>query len=186
MTGDVLGPQEGKAIDFGGLGVRFPVRGEEAGGAFALVEHPSRRRALAAPLHRHSREDEFSYVVEGRMGALLGDRVVEAGLGDFVFRPPARRTLRAQASGCPGGIEWPSGSSSRWSASERAVQRRRPTDGSSRRNLRRAKPRTTAWPPPLRRDGARGGSLGASRAAARFASSADGEVIEAPLPTQPL
>jgi hypothetical protein len=44
-------------------------------------------RALAAPLHRHVREDEYSYVVEGRMGALLGDDVLEAGPGDLVFKP---------------------------------------------------------------------------------------------------
>ena len=28
---------------------------------FSLVEHPLKPRALAAPLHRHSREDEYSY-----------------------------------------------------------------------------------------------------------------------------
>ena len=83
---DVVGPGDGKVLDFGGLGVRFIVRGEDTGGAFALVEHPLAPRALAAPLHRHSREDEFSYVTEGRVGALLGDRVVEAGRGDFVFK----------------------------------------------------------------------------------------------------
>ena len=44
-------------------------------------------RALAAPLHRHTREDEYSYVLEGRMGALLGDDVVEAGPGDLVHKP---------------------------------------------------------------------------------------------------
>ena len=44
-------------------------------------------RALAAPLHRHTREDEYSFVLEGRMGALLGDDVVEAGPGDLVFKP---------------------------------------------------------------------------------------------------
>ena len=44
-------------------------------------------RALAAPLHRHTREDEYSFVLEGRMGALLGDEVVEAGPGDLVFKP---------------------------------------------------------------------------------------------------
>ena len=86
MTDDVLGPRGGKSVDFGGFGVRFLLRGEETGGAFALVEHPLAPRALAAPLHRHSREDEYSYVLEGRMGALLGDRVVEAGPGDFVFK----------------------------------------------------------------------------------------------------
>jgi gentisate 1,2-dioxygenase len=44
-------------------------------------------RALAAPLHRHSREDEYSYVLEGRLGALLGEDVLEAGPGDLVFKP---------------------------------------------------------------------------------------------------
>ena len=44
-------------------------------------------RALAAPLHRHNREDEYSFILEGRMGALLGDDVVEAGPGDLVYEP---------------------------------------------------------------------------------------------------
>jgi hypothetical protein len=44
-------------------------------------------RALAAPLHVHTREDEYSFVLAGRMGALLGDDVVEAGPGDLVFKP---------------------------------------------------------------------------------------------------
>src|SRR3954470_16557054 len=54
---------------------------------FSLVEHPMSPRALAAPVHRHTREDEYSYVLEGRMGALLGDDVVEAGPGDLVHKP---------------------------------------------------------------------------------------------------
>ena len=57
------------------------IDGDEAGERFSLVEHPMPPRALAAPLHRHTREDEYSYVLEGRMGALLGDEVVEAGPG---------------------------------------------------------------------------------------------------------
>jgi hypothetical protein len=44
-------------------------------------------RALAAPYHRHNREDEYSFVLEGRLGALLGDDVVEAGPGDLVYNP---------------------------------------------------------------------------------------------------
>ena len=43
--------------------------------------------ALAAPLHRHAREDEYSYVLEGSMGALLGDEELVAGPGDLVFKP---------------------------------------------------------------------------------------------------
>jgi len=63
------------------------VWGDEVGGGFSLVEHPMPPRALAAPLHRHAREDEYSYVLEGRMGALLGDDELIAGPGDLVFKP---------------------------------------------------------------------------------------------------
>ncbi len=63
------------------------VYGEESGGGFSVVEHPIPPRSLCAPLHKHSREDEYSYVIEGRMGALLGDDVVYAEVGDFVFKP---------------------------------------------------------------------------------------------------
>ena len=60
---------------------------EETGGGFSLVEHPMPPRRLAAPIHKHSREDEYSFVVEGRMGALLGDEVVYADVGDLAFKP---------------------------------------------------------------------------------------------------
>ena len=63
------------------------IDGAEAGDRVSLVEHPMSARALAAPLHRHTREDEYSYVLEGRMGALLGDEVLVAGPGDLVFKP---------------------------------------------------------------------------------------------------
>jgi quercetin dioxygenase-like cupin family protein len=83
----VVGPQDGKAGFLGSIGVRFMVDGDEAGGGFSLVEHPMSARALAAPLHRHTREDEYSYVLEGRVGALLGDEVVVGGPGDLIFKP---------------------------------------------------------------------------------------------------
>jgi uncharacterized cupin superfamily protein len=41
------------------------IDGEEADGRFSLVKHPMSPRALAAPIHRHSREDEYSYVLQG-------------------------------------------------------------------------------------------------------------------------
>ena len=83
----VVGPRDGLMVDLGALGVRFMVRAEESGGGFALVEHPIPPRTLAAPLHRHAREDEYSYVLEGRLGALLGDDVVYGEPGDLVFKP---------------------------------------------------------------------------------------------------
>ena len=60
---------------------------EETGGGFSLVEHPIPPRTLVAPLHRHSREDEYSFVLEGRMGAILGDDVIYAETGEFAFKP---------------------------------------------------------------------------------------------------
>jgi mannose-6-phosphate isomerase-like protein (cupin superfamily) len=83
----ILGPNDGKAVDLGSVGVRFMVWSEESGGGFSLVEHPIPPRTLAAPLHRHTNEDEYSYVLEGRMGAQLGDEVVYAEEGDLVFKP---------------------------------------------------------------------------------------------------
>jgi mannose-6-phosphate isomerase-like protein (cupin superfamily) len=82
-----IGPRDGKFVDLGSLGVRFMIWGAETGGTFSLVEHPIPPRTLCAPLHRHHREDEYSYVLEGRMGALLGDEVVYAEAGDLVFKP---------------------------------------------------------------------------------------------------
>ncbi|MDQ3286529.1 MAG: cupin domain-containing protein [Actinomycetota bacterium] len=83
----ILGPNDGKALDFGSFGVRFMVWSEESGGGFSLVEHPIPPRTLVAPLHLHTDEDEYSYVLEGRMGAQLGDEVVYAEKGDLVFKP---------------------------------------------------------------------------------------------------
>lgn len=83
----VLGPQDGKAGMLGSMGVRWMVSGEDSGGGFALVEHPMAPRVLGAPLHRHSREDEYSYVLQGKVGALLGDDVVYGEVGDLIFKP---------------------------------------------------------------------------------------------------
>jgi len=83
----LVGPDNGREGFLGSIGVRFMIDGLAAGGRFSLVEHPMSPRALAAPVHRHTREDEYSFVLEGRMGALLGDDVVEAGPGDLVFKP---------------------------------------------------------------------------------------------------
>jgi quercetin dioxygenase-like cupin family protein len=83
----IVGPHAGKAGSLGSIGVRFMIDGAETGDSFALVEHPMPPRALAAPLHRHSREDEYSFVLEGRVGALLGEEVVYGEPGDLIFKP---------------------------------------------------------------------------------------------------
>ena len=83
----VLGPREGKAGFLGSIGVRFMIDGAESDDRFSLVEHPMSARALAAPLHRHTREDEYSFVLEGEVGALLGEDVRIGKPGDLIFKP---------------------------------------------------------------------------------------------------
>jgi mannose-6-phosphate isomerase-like protein (cupin superfamily) len=83
----VLGPDDGELLGADGMFDRFMIGPGESGGRFALVEHRIPAKALAAPLHRHSREDEFSFVLVGRLGARLGERDLEAGPGELVFKP---------------------------------------------------------------------------------------------------
>ncbi|MGB0093038.1 MAG: cupin domain-containing protein [Solirubrobacteraceae bacterium] len=83
----IVGPADGKSGILAAIGVRFMIDGEDADGRFSVVEHPMPPRSLAAPIHRHSREDEYSFVLEGRMGALVGGEVVYADPGDLVFKP---------------------------------------------------------------------------------------------------
>jgi mannose-6-phosphate isomerase-like protein (cupin superfamily) len=82
-----IAPGTGDQIDFGGFGVQWKIDGADADGRFSVVHHPIAPRTLAAPLHRHHREDEYSYVIKGTLGALLGDEVVTAGPGSWVFKP---------------------------------------------------------------------------------------------------
>ena len=84
----VIRPGESDSFDWGGFGVDWKIDGVDTGGRFAIVHHtPFDPGVLAAPLHLHHNEDEYSYVLEGTMGALLGDEVVEAETGSWVFKP---------------------------------------------------------------------------------------------------
>lgn len=84
----VLGPTSG---EFAGIPNvmhdRFMITAADSGGGFALVEHLLPPKMLAAPLHRHTREDEYSYILEGEVGALLGENEVIGKAGDLIFKP---------------------------------------------------------------------------------------------------
>lgn len=79
-------PGAGKLIDLGGLGVHFKIGGSETGGAISVVEHPMEARRLVPP-HTHSKEDELSYVIEGTIGARIGDEIAVLEPGSYVFKP---------------------------------------------------------------------------------------------------
>jgi mannose-6-phosphate isomerase-like protein (cupin superfamily) len=82
-----VGRTEGKYVFNGTVGVRHILDKVQAEGRFSVLEHPMSPRALAAPLHRHQNEDEYSWIIEGRVGALLGEEVLYGGAGDFIFKP---------------------------------------------------------------------------------------------------
>jgi mannose-6-phosphate isomerase-like protein (cupin superfamily) len=82
----VVGPGEGEAVWLGGIGVEFKIPSALTGGAFSIVEHPIEPGKLVPP-HIHYREDELSYVLEGRIGVRIGDDEHEAGPGTYVWKP---------------------------------------------------------------------------------------------------
>jgi len=77
--GLILGPPEGTD--------RFMLDSAETKGRLAIVEHTIAPGMLAAPMHRHDKEDEYSYVLEGRVGAIFDGVEVYATVGDFVRKP---------------------------------------------------------------------------------------------------
>lgn len=84
----VLGPDDGDILgDAESVLDRFMVEGDRTGGRFALIEHRLAPHALAAPLHFHTNEDEYSFVLEGRVGAYLGGSELVAEVGDLVAKP---------------------------------------------------------------------------------------------------
>ncbi len=84
MSALVVLPSEGASI--GPLG-RIKLPGDATHEHFSLVEHPIPPHALMAPLHAHTREDEYSFVLEGVVTLQMGDEVIRATEGTLVLKP---------------------------------------------------------------------------------------------------
>lgn len=82
----VVAPGAGELVDIGGVGVHFKLSSRDTGGAFSIVEHPVEPRVLI-PAHVHHLEDEFSYVAEGRIGARVGDDILDVPAGSYLIKP---------------------------------------------------------------------------------------------------
>lgn len=87
-TARVLAASDGSILrSVGHVSNRFMIDGRETSGRLAVLQHLFEPRALAAPMHRHHDEDEYTYVLTGRIGAVLGDQEVFGGPGDLIFKP---------------------------------------------------------------------------------------------------
>ena len=64
----------------------YKVTAADSGGTLAALEVTIPPRTLVKP-HNHSREDEYTVVLAGTVGARVGDRVVEAGTGASMVKP---------------------------------------------------------------------------------------------------
>lgn len=83
----VVQPGEGEASDVGpGIGVVFKIDGQHTGGAVSIVEQPFEIGALVPP-HIHTREDEVSIVLEGRVGFRSEDQEVVLAPGGYIVKP---------------------------------------------------------------------------------------------------
>lgn len=83
----VLGPGQGLILGAPEASDRFMLDSTETESRLAIVEHTIAPGMLAAPMHRHEHEDEYSYVFEGRVGAIFDGVEIYATVGDFVRKP---------------------------------------------------------------------------------------------------
>lgn len=86
-TTTVLGSDVDLAGTLASTGVRMMVRSKQTEGGFSLVQHRIAPHSMTSPVHRHSREDEYTVVQSGRVAAMVGDEVVYAETGAMIFKP---------------------------------------------------------------------------------------------------
>jgi len=79
-------PGQGKTIMLFAVRFDYKVTSADSGGALAALEVTIPPGTLVKP-HNHSREDEFTVVLGGTVGARVGDRVVEAAAGASMVKP---------------------------------------------------------------------------------------------------
>ena len=81
-SSQIIGREEGETLEFAGVTGRLTIDGRDTAERFAVACFPHiPAHTLAAPLHRHQNEDEYSYTLEGTLTLQLGDSVVRAPAG---------------------------------------------------------------------------------------------------------
>jgi quercetin dioxygenase-like cupin family protein len=82
----LVGPGESDAYWFLGALATIKASTETTGGGVAVIEHLA-PRGHGSPLHVHTREDEWFYVLEGELTFWVDGEVSAAPAGSFVYGP---------------------------------------------------------------------------------------------------
>jgi quercetin dioxygenase-like cupin family protein len=85
-TPKLVAPGEGKTVMLFGVRFDYKVVTADSGGGLAMMEVEIPAGTLVKP-HNHSREDEFSLVLDGTVGVRVGDSVLEASAGSYLVKP---------------------------------------------------------------------------------------------------
>jgi quercetin dioxygenase-like cupin family protein len=80
-------PSNGDTVWIGSFGTIYRVPPELTPSAVAIVEHVLGPRQLGAPLHRHSHEDEISFVLDGELTVQQGEDLATATTGGTIVKP---------------------------------------------------------------------------------------------------
>jgi quercetin dioxygenase-like cupin family protein len=88
--------EEAQALNWMGELTLLRITGERTGGRYTLAEVFVTPAGLV-PRHIHHREDEAFYLLDGEVTFEIGDKIIEAKAGSFVFGPrdvPHRYTVK--------------------------------------------------------------------------------------------
>ena len=79
--------QVNQHIFFRALGTTYKVLSKSVSGSTAIVEHTVEPKSIGAPMHKHTHEDEISYVLEGELSVIQDGIIQTAGPGQYIVKP---------------------------------------------------------------------------------------------------
>lgn len=79
---------DGETIWEGPIGTTVKVPAAATDGRISICEMPVTPGFMVPP-HTHADTDEYTYVIEGTIGARIGDDELEAGPGSWIIKPRA-------------------------------------------------------------------------------------------------
>ena len=99
----VVQPGDGDVVPIPGFGALFKLTSRTTAGLVSIVEHPFPVGTITAA-HRHTHEDEHSYVLAGEIGFRSDDNEVVLGPGGYITKPRGQMHAMWNAGTEPGRI----------------------------------------------------------------------------------